>query len=265
MIDSETASALGPNGTQTLLRGLAVIECVANGITDAKRIAEQLDTPRSSVNRVLTSLAAGGFLHHIPYKGYLLGPKIIKFGMIALDQRPVVDVARPSLLALAAATRDTVYLGVLDGTDVLYLDKVPGQRGLDMRSQVGSRVPVTAAALGKALISDLPPETWRALHEASSRQLADMQDRPAPTAWADFHAGLVAGLTRGWATDMEEIEFGIRCVAAPVRDVTRKVVAAISVASIVRFMPDDRITELGPAVRACADEISERLGWTPDG
>lgn len=248
-------------GTQTLLRGLALLECVAAGIGDVKGIATRLGTPRSTTNRMLASLVAEGYLHHIPYKGYLLGPKLIQLGMKALEQRPLVAIARPHIEALAEATGDTVHLGVEENGEVFYLDKIPGTRGLEMRSRTGQRMPLASTGLGKALMLGMPPARWQAFHALTCPAESPV-GRPRPTDWPVFQEQLTRYVSQGWTMDLEENELGIRCVAAPVRDGRNLVVAAVSVASAVPYMPEDRMTMLGPLVRATAEAISKDLGWT---
>jgi DNA-binding IclR family transcriptional regulator len=256
-------------GTQTLLRGLALLECVAEGIGDVKGIASRLGTPRSTTHRMLNSLVAERYLLHVPYKGYLLGPKLIQLGMKALEQRPLIALARPHIEALAMRTGDTVHLGVLEDGDVFYLDKIAGTRGLEMRSRVGRRMPLASTSLGKGLLLGLPRDKWRQYYERAIDSAVRMQDRPSqdrpPLApWPEFERRMASYVDRGWSFDLEENEIGIRCVGAPVRDVRDQVVAAISVASAVPYMPDDRMAELGPVVRATAEAISKELGWKPE-
>ncbi|MGF7177252.1 IclR family transcriptional regulator [Azospirillum doebereinerae] len=260
-IDPATPEKRQATGTQTLLRGLAAIECVATGTTEVKGIAARLNTPRSTVHRMLNSLVAEGYLHHVPYKGYLLGPKLIQLGMKALEQRPLVALARPHIEDLARRTGDTVHLGVVDGGEVFYLDKIPGTRGLEMRSRVGLRMPLASTGIGKALMLGIPPSRWRELHAAASTP----GDRPGPVPWPKYEKLMAGFLRRDWVLDLEENEIGVRCVGAPVRDISNQVVAAISVASAVPYMPDERMAELGPMVRATADAISRELGWKQDG
>jgi DNA-binding IclR family transcriptional regulator len=252
------------SGTQTLLRGLALLECVAEGIGDVKGIAARLGTPRSTTHRMLNSLVAERYLLHVPYKGYLLGPKLIHLGMRALEQRPLVAMARPHIEALARRTGDTVHLGVLEGSEVFYLDKISGTRGLEMRSRVGLRMPIACTGLGKGLMLGLPRDQWHGLYERAREFSAKSRDRPPLAPWPEFERRLASYVERDWSFDLEENEIGIRCVGAPVRDVRDQVVAAISVASAVPYMPDDRMEELGPMVRATADAISKELGWKPE-
>ncbi|RTR22960.1 IclR family transcriptional regulator [Azospirillum griseum] len=257
-----------PAGTQTLLRGLALLEWVAAGVTDVKGIAAKLGTPRSTTHRMLTSLVAEGYLHHIPHKGYRLGSKLIHLGQKALEQRPLVAIARPHLEALAARTGDTIHLGIAEGDEVFYLDKIAGTRGLEMRSRTGQRMPLASTGIGKALMLGLPVARWAGLHTQACPDKATDDAagpvRPSPPPWPEFAARMADYAAWGWAFDLEENELGIRCVAAPVRDAGGGVVAAISVASAAPYMPDARMRALGPQVRATADAISGALGWNAE-
>jgi DNA-binding IclR family transcriptional regulator len=249
------------SGTQTLLRGLALLECVADGVGDVKGIAARLGTPRSTTHRMLNSLVAERYLLHVPYKGYLLGPKLIHLGMKALEQRPLIAVARPHIEALAKQTGDTVHLGVLEDCDVFYLDKIAGTRGLEMRSRVGRRMPLALTSLGKGLLVGLPRDQWRPYYDRAVVSDLPSEGRPPLAPWPEFERRMASYIEQGWSFDLEENEIGIRCVGAPVRDVRDQVVAAVSVASAVPYMPDERMAKLGPVVRATAEAISRELGW----
>jgi len=249
-------------GTQTLLRGLALLECVAAGTTEVKAIATRLNTPRATVHRMLSSLVAEGYLHHVPYKGYLLGPKLIQLGMKALEQRPLIALARPHIEALAQHTGDTVHLGVIDGDEVFYLDKISSTRGLEMRSRVGLRMPLASTGVGKALMLGVPPSRWQELYTKSKDAGLAGREELRLIPWPKYEKQMTESLRRDWVLDLEENEIGVRCVGAPVRDISNKVVAAVSVASASQYMSDERMAELGPVVRATAHAISKELGWT---
>ncbi|SKA34599.1 IclR family transcriptional regulator [Consotaella salsifontis] len=249
-------------GTQTLARGLALLECVADGVTDVKGMAARLDLPRSTVNRMLASLVATGYLHQIPFRGYLLGPKLIGFGFKAIEQRPLVALARPHLERLALETRDTVHLGVRDGSNVLYLEKIAGSRGFEMRSSIGYNMPLAATGLGKALLLGVERCEWRELHERACEASARFPERAAPLGWEAFEADILLSIERGWARDWEESEVGIRCVSAPIRDIRDAVVAALSISTATPFMDEARAVEVGPRVRETAELISQELGWS---
>ncbi|WP_319518102.1 IclR family transcriptional regulator [uncultured Martelella sp.] len=252
-----------PAGTQTLSRGLAILECVADGISDVKGISAAIGKPRSTVHRILGNLVAEGYLHHVPYSGYLIGPKLIRLGMAGLEQRPLVALAKPHLEALARKTSDTVHLAELDGATLFYLAKIPGRRGLEMRSRIGKRMPAASTGVGKGLMLGLPKSTWKGLYEQACAFSAQSEERPQLAPWSEFEQGMDAYVAEGFSLDFEENELGIRCVGAPVFDVRGEAVAGISIASAVPYMPEERMRSLGPSVRATADAISAELGWKP--
>ncbi|MGQ7249654.1 IclR family transcriptional regulator [Halomonas sp. V046] len=247
-------------GTQTLLRGLALMQCVGRGVSTVKSLAQTLGVPRSTIARTLSSLVAEGYLHHVPYKGYFLGARLIELGERAAEQRPLVDLARPHLEALAAATRDTVHFGILDNGEVLYLDKLPGMRSVEMRSRTGVRMPALATAMGKAMLAKARESSWPDAYEALRRFDARCSDRPALRPLAEVARDLRASRVRGWTYDWEENEVGIRCVAAAVHDHAGRAVAAVSVTSVISFLSEPRMHELGPVVKSAAEHISRALG-----
>ncbi|MGE8491401.1 MAG: IclR family transcriptional regulator [Paraburkholderia nemoris] len=237
-------------GTQTLLRGLAILEAAAAGVRDLR-----------TFGAALGSLVQARYLRQVQ-GGYLLGPKLIELGTIALEQMPLTTVARQHLESLAEQTLDTIHLGVRDGDDVLYIDKIPGTRGLEMRSRVGHRMPLASTGIGKAMMLDLTPDVWQSLFEASRRALAGVSfkpdNRPDAQTFMQRMTNYAAG---GYTFDLEENEASIRCVAAPVRDASGAVVAALSVASTIPYMSLERMDELIPVVQREARAISEELGW----
>jgi DNA-binding IclR family transcriptional regulator len=249
-------------GVQTLLRGLKVLECVAAGTSDVRGIAAVLGTPRSTTHRLLSSLVAAKYLHHLPHKGYLLGPMPIYLGNRALEQRPLVAIAQPHCEALSQLTGDTVHLGTVDGSEVVYLVKITCTRGFEMRSRVGQRMPLATTGIGKALILDMPESRWRALYDEALVLGARTADRPPMPDWDVFVTRMRAYRERGIVFDLEENETGIRCAGAPIRDMEGHVVAAMSLASASPFMPETRLEEVAPMVRDAAAAVSRHLGWT---
>jgi DNA-binding IclR family transcriptional regulator len=255
-----------PLGTQTLLRGMAIIEAVAEGAHTLSPIGDRIGCTRSTTHRLVTALVQAGYLRHSVTSGtglrtYLLGPKLVEMGFLAREMLPVVQAARHHLQALATLTQDTVHLGIGEGTEVLYLDKISGQRGLEMRSRIGKRMPMASTGVGKALMLDMPEAQWHALYDAALGHAAT--PNAALPVWDDYRDAMRRFADMGAALDMEENELGIRCVAAPVRDASAEIVAAISVASATPYMPEDRMEALVPRVIEAASTISRDLGWTP--
>lgn len=158
---AETSSTTA--GAQTLLRGLAVLNAVYNGCHDLKSIGEFTGTTRSTTHRLVTVLVEQRYLRHVPTQGYQLGAKLIEFGARALESTSLYEIAQPVLQRLARYTLDTVHLGIVEGDEVLYLEKINSQRGLEMRSRPGHRMPLAITGIGKALILNRTEEEWRTL------------------------------------------------------------------------------------------------------
>jgi DNA-binding IclR family transcriptional regulator len=237
-------------GSQTLIRGLEVLEAVAGGAGTLAEIAVRLGLTKSTSHRLASALVERGYLAAMPRAGYRLGPKLLQLGHAAQEQLDLVQAARPHLEALAQATEDTVHLGVLDRDQALYLDKVAGQRRINISSRVGERQPLSSTGLGKALMLDAGHHYW------SERLSAEQPDADA----AAFTARMDRYAEAGRAYDLEENEDRIRCVAAPVRDASGRVVAAISVSSAAQYMDDARMERLSDEVKRTADAISKELG-----
>jgi DNA-binding IclR family transcriptional regulator len=245
--------------SQTLLRGLDVLEAVASGrgLTLSEMTAA-LKLTRSTTHRLASALVERRYLKFTPGEGYRLGPKLLELGYRTQQQMDLPRVARPHLEHLSSLCEDTVHLGILDGKWALYLDKIPGRRRIEIGSRIGERHPIWSTGLGKALILDEPPETL-----ASFFRLGEI---PRPThaedlqAWLDRMADYAV---HGRAFDLEENEPQIRCVAAPIRDARGRIVAAISVSSAAQYMTDDHLAALSVSVQGTANMISADLGALP--
>jgi len=247
-----------PTGSQTLLRGLDVIDAVIEGPITLANLASQLGLNRSTAHRLASALIDRRYLTFVPRIGYRVGPKLLALGYLAQQQTDIVQVSRHHLETLAAATEDTVHLGILDSERALYLAKIPGRRRVEISSRVGERHPLTSTGLGKALLLDDKPAHWRKLFE---------EDQANGSLRADYETWFqrMENYVRvGRTFDLQENEDMIRCVAAPVRDAGGQIIAALSVSSAAQYMSDDRMETLSADVLATARAISEELGWSPE-
>jgi DNA-binding IclR family transcriptional regulator len=242
-------------GSQTLLRGLAVVEAAARGPITLAELAQTLGLTRSTVHRLATALIEKRYLTFVPRLGYQMGPKLLELGYFAQQQTDIIQIARPHLMALSDSTGDTVHLAVLDDERALYLDKIPGRRRVEIQSRIGDRQPLTSTGVGKALLLDFDAARWKKLFEADQ---ASGSPRAEYTLWLERMRGYV---NEGRAYDLEENEDQIRCVAAPIRDAADAIVGAISVSSAAQYMADKRMRALSEEVRACAAAIARDLGW----
>ena len=250
-------------GSQTLLRGLDVIDVVAAGPIKLGDLAARLGLTRSTTHRLASALTDRRYLSFVPHSGYSLGPKLLELGFRVRDELDLPRVAAPHLERLALLTEDTVHLGILDRSRVLYLDKVPGKRRINISSRIGELQPVTSTGLGKALILDLDEDAWLEFFRAERSEAGRQGVRPrAQISQQDWLARMRGYVQAGYAFDLEENEDQIRCIAAPIRDVAGRTIAAISVSSAAQYMSDHRMQALSKDVMAAAHRISEGLGWT---
>jgi DNA-binding IclR family transcriptional regulator len=243
-------------GTQTLARGLEVLDAVAEGATTLVELAGAIGLTRSTTHRLAATLVERRYLDFSRGDGYTLGPKLLELGYITGRRMDLPRVSREHLEALAAATGDTVHLGMLDGARALYLDKIAGSRRVEISSRIGERQPLRSTGLGKALILDDDEKQWREYYDHEAR-LGNGYDVPMDV-WLQRMREYAA---QGYAFDLEENEDRIRCVAAPVRDVAGAIVGAISVSSAAQYMDDLRMRGLTFEVKKAADAISAALGF----
>ncbi len=257
-----------PNHSQSLERGLAILSSFTStrphlGVSE---LAREVGLSRSSTHRYIATLAALGYLEQDrPTRKYRLGPKVLDLGFSAINSMELRAIAAPYLQDLSDETAHTVNMAVLDGVDIVYIERCrtssQGQREIDLNLHVGSRLPAYCTSMGKVLLADLP-EAER------NERLAQIQfSRRGPNTLV-AKAALITELGRvrahGLAVNNEELAYGLRSIAVPVRGREGEVVAAINLAvhrSLVSM--EDLIIRLGPALKATAREISERIGYRP--
>lgn len=248
-----------PSGTQTLTRGLDVIDVVSQGVTGLQELATELGLPRSTAHRLASALVERRYLKFIRGAGYSLGPRLLELGYVTSQQTSLQRVAREYLEELADATGDTVHLGVREGSRALYLDKIPGRRRIEIISRIGELQPLRSTGIGKALILDAAEPQLRDYYQFEEEQGSRYSVR-LPT-WLERMRDYAKN---DYSFDLEENEDQIRCVAAPIRDVTGRIVAAISVSSAAQYMSDARMHELIGEVQDTAGKISSALGYNAE-
>lgn len=248
--------AASSSGSQTLLRGLDVIEAVASGATSLVELSDRLDLTRSTAHRLASALVERRYLSFVPREGYSLGPKLLELGFGARQQTNLTRLSREPLEALSMASEDTVHLGVMENDRALYLEKIPGRRRVEIGSRVGEQQPVTSTGLGKALILDLPEQRWHELYVKEQGKA-----NAGGEAYKIWLKRMRVYAKLGHAFDLEENEDQIRCVSAPVREASGRIVAAISLSSAAQYMSDARMNALASDVKTTANSISRQLGW----
>jgi len=225
-------------------------------------LAARTGIPRATAFRLLSTLEQSGFLAK-DHGAYQLGIKCFVLGNIVAGGLDLRETAHPHLVALRDTTRETTQIAILDHWQVVYLERVPSPYPSSfMRTTAGAILPAYCTGLGKTLLAFSP--------EAEVGAWAATQKFPPLTPHTITSAKrLLKELRvireRGYGIDDEERERGVRCVAAPIRNHTGDVVAAVSAAGPIDRMPQDLIrTEVAAAVVAAARAISIDLGAVDD-
>ena len=214
---------------------------------------------RSTAHRILMALEYNDLIKQNPSTGkYHLGIKLFKLGHQAVSQLNLRDICRPFLSRLMNDTKETIHLAVLDDDQVLYLDKVEGPHALRMPSRVGRYIPTYCTSLGKAMLSCLDDQEVKSILR---RQTLKPHTENTVKNIHQLLADLGSVRKRGYAVDNEEIEIGLRCVGAPLRDYTGGMVGAISVAAPSARLSEKNTPVIGRMVIAIAAGISEKLGF----
>lgn len=242
-----------------LIRGLAALEAFTPDRQELSlgEISRVLGLSRSAAFRTVYTLATLGYLlADRQRQTYRLGPAVLRLGHGYLASRELVEVALPELERLRDDTDWSAHLGIRDGRSVLYLLRVASRMGLGSIVHVGSRLPAAATTMGRVLLSDLDEV---ALAKIYCGEVFDLAPGPAPRNFAD--------ILRQWRRDraaqvvvqVGSFERGIASVAAPVRDMSGGILAAINLTSA--SSGNDRISDaIIAAVQDGATRISRLLG-----
>ncbi|MEU6540726.1 IclR family transcriptional regulator [Streptomyces sp. NPDC047000] len=211
--------------------------------------------PRSTTHRIADHLLRLGWLEK-PGDCYRIGNRLFEIASLAPIRLELREAVLPFLQDLHHAAKTTVQLGVLDSTQILVVEKITGHRPMPLLSQVGGMIPAYCSALGRAILAYSSPET---IETALAEPLPARTPRTLTSRVAILRE-LTAVPERGWATEREEGNVGISCVAAPIFGPLGEVAAALSVTGPSQLMRADRI---GPAVRMAAAAASRAYTSRP--
>jgi DNA-binding IclR family transcriptional regulator len=236
-----------------LIRGLDILDQLSGQPLRIAEVSDRLDLTFPTTQRLTYALVDRGFLKKLPHGRLALGPKVVQLGFLAQEQTDVLGVARTGAEALCDAIGLCVFVGSRHGDMALHVHRAMGRQRIEVATRPGTRRPLADTGLGKALMLDDTPASWQRLFALAQ---AD-QEMDAPTAFEEMNAHVAAGLVLHSSTSDD----CIRSVAAPVRDATGAIVAAISVASPVQYLDDARMQEIAPEVLRTVHEISAGLGW----
>lgn len=247
---------------QSVDRALAVLLLLAEGGGSGLPLAEisrRLGLNQSTCHHLLATLKARRFVDQDPAtRRYRLGIKAVEVGQAAVQQVDLARVALPHMEELMRVARENVNLVILEDDSAVYVAQVPCDRTVRMFTRIGERAPLHCTGVGKVLLAYLPPEERAALLARTGLP------RFTPATICDvgtLEQELEETAARGYALDREERERDVACLAAPVRDYSGAVVAALSLSAPASRLSPARQEELLPYLLATAGAISRDLGW----
>lgn len=241
-----------------LTKACHVLKAVANepGGLLLSELVQRLKLPHTSALRIVTTLCDAGFLQRSDNR-YGLGSGLIPLGQQALARLDIRAIALPVLKELSNQTGETAHLAILSGHHSLLVEVFQSPNPIRVGAPAGTLAELHCSATGKVLLTGLPDDHLEPL--LGSKPLP-RRTRHTLTTLPRLRAELNRIQTQGYAMDNEEFFEGIRCLAAPVRNASQEIVAAIGITGATTRFTADRITAVAHQVIAAADTVSDSLG-----
>jgi DNA-binding IclR family transcriptional regulator len=251
---------------QSVVRALKILEYIAEksnnkndnlvGVTD---VSEGLGLSKSTVHGLITTLEQMGYIHQDKFTSkYSLGIKLFELGQNFFDNMDLCKIAYPFISELSEKTGETVHLATLVEGEVLYLDKIDSPHAIGMLSKIGRRNYAHCTGVGKVLLSEL-----------SDNELNDIIDKKGLLKYTEntitnkkqLKEHLKQVQEQGYSFDLEEIEYGLHCIAAPIRDIRGNVIAAISISGPKTRLPIEKLKNSIDDIKDSSRKISYNLGY----
>ncbi len=251
-------NATGPYQLQSLDRAVAVLQVLGSSEVPLSLadICQQMQLHKSTAHRSLMVLERSTLIERTEDNRFRLGLKLYELGNRAVEQVDLRARIRPFFRRLSAQLGETVHLGVLQKTSVVYLDKSEPNRRVCMSTRTGSSNPVYCTAIGKAILAFLPPEAIEEIiagikfHRYTARTICSR---------GDLLKSLARVRRRGYAIDEEEIELGVRCIGAPIFDENQMPIAALSVSAPTGRIRAQNAPAIAQQLLLCCADISVSL------
>jgi len=245
--------------SQSLGRSLDILESFGPGDRELglAEIARRVRLPKSTTHRFVATLVGRGYLSPDGGGRYRLGIRLWELGCLAVMPLGLREAARPTMEWLARESRETIHLAVLDGPEVVYIDRIESTQPLQARSRLGGRMPAYCVATGKAMAAHA---SRRFLGELVARGLRRYTPRTI-TDPGTLQKVLAAVARNGYAVTLGEYERDLGGVAAPIREYTGALVGGIGVVAPLTRLARGRYKVFVPLVIRAAAEVSARLGY----
>lgn len=250
---------------QSVERALLILDLFNEQATELKitEISKLTTLNKSTLHSLLKTLQLHGYIDQNPENGkYRPGMKLVERGYFVVSTMDIRHKAKSWLTDLSSRTGQTTHLGILDGHEGVYIEKIEGKLAAIAYSRIGRRLPVHATAIGKVLIA------WHSQDKLDTLLEGYQYAAFTPSTITSREALLaVLAQTRvqGYALDNEENEQGVRCVAVPVWNHESKVIAALSLSTLTSRVDDDELTHYRLLLEEAGLQLSRALGYPARG
>jgi IclR family KDG regulon transcriptional repressor len=245
----------------SVARAISILDCFSGSSVELRLsdIAMEMQLSKSTVYGLVNTLTAKGLLEQNPKtKGYRLGIKLFELGSLVRRRMDLLSDSKPYCTELSRKYNATVHLAIYNGDDVIYINKVDSPDAIIIYSQIGKKAPIHCTGVGKAIFAYLPKTSLENyLKKHTLQKFTDNTITNPEQLMKEF--ALIRN--KGYAVDNEEIEFGLRCVAAPIFSHKNTPVGAISISAPTARLPEEDIETIACDVQFYAMQISQRLGY----
>ena len=241
---------------QSLARGLKILDLLGQSPDGASitELSEYLKVDKGSASRLVSTLAQYGYVEkdEISHR-YHVGSQVVILSRSVLTRLPLREAAKPFLRQMMESSGECAHLAIAAQGKALYIDQVESPVTLRVNAQVGTMNPLHCTALGKVLLAfgdlkipnDLPSFTSRTITDQEALQLHLDEVRK-----------------QGYATDDEEFDIGVRCIAVPVFDFSGKAVGAIGISGPTARVTSERLNEMTGTIVEIGKALSERMNFS---
>lgn len=242
---------------QSLERGIAVLRSfdADNAHQTLSEVAKRTGLTRATARRLLLTLTTLGYAS-TDGRNFTLTPSVLDLGYAYLSSLNIQQIAQPFLEALSEDVRESSSISVLDGSDIVYVARVPTSRIMTIALGLGTRLPAHCTSMGRVLLAELP------LEEAHRRLPLSIEPRTDLTITdrARLDAELVRVRTQGWSLVDQELEIGLRSIAAPLRDSNGRAIAAMNLSTHAGRTSLEEVHEVFlPALMTAAASLNDAL------
>ena len=260
-MDDDLNDSRQPESVAAVLKVFAILQSLADrSETGVSELSMRLAMPKATVYRFLQTMRSLGYVRQEPdSERYGLTMKMYELGTKALQYPDLIELAKPHMQELSDKTGETIHLGMLIESEIIYVHKVDSRHVLGMYSKIGRRAPIHCTAIGKVLLA-WESDQFRD-NVIAGATFQKFREKTI-TNRADFIAELERTKAQGFGEDREEFDDHIRCVGMPIFDRHNQAVAGLSI-SFPTFRYDAaRAPEIVAMVREASRSISKQLGCT---